>query len=405
MTKYDVFISCKSEDYPYAESIYDFLKEEGFNVFLASKELRALGESEYRRSISLALKEASHIIVFASKAEYVDSTWVYYEWDLFLNAKLKGKKEGNIITILKDVRVDDIPMDLWKYESFEFGNYKDSLKEYVRTPEYESRILKKEELKKHEAALERERREKEERQDALKKEIIEMAKAYKVAESKLKVELTALRAKVSETGVTSKKCPICSREVELAASHCRECGCWHFSPLEGIPGAEYLVDIDEETIERFQDMESVLTSATDYASHNTRLIAQNWELSKEIIRLKVALEAKNKTADSAEPTANSSTLATQKPTKSQSTTKKPTKSPSTTTAKKKSTQYGFIIDKLGRNKNRVAHRLCTDFGGEPDLYLEATTPFRTEAILDAAAANRLKYDLLELGARVSIYYE
>lgn len=47
--KYDVFISCKSEDYVYAEKVYIFLKENGINAFLASTELRKLGESEYRR--------------------------------------------------------------------------------------------------------------------------------------------------------------------------------------------------------------------------------------------------------------------------------------------------------------------------------------------------------------------
>ena len=132
--EYDVFISCKSEDYGYAEQIYIFLSANGIKPFLATKELRALGDSEYRRSITGALKSAYHIIVFASKAEYVDSTWVYYEWDLFLNAKLKGFKKGQILTVLKDVKVDDINMDLWKYESFTFDNYKDGLLDYVQTP-------------------------------------------------------------------------------------------------------------------------------------------------------------------------------------------------------------------------------------------------------------------------------
>lgn len=54
--EYDVFISCKSEDYIYAEEIYNFLKENGFNVFLANKELRQMGDSEYRKAISQALK-------------------------------------------------------------------------------------------------------------------------------------------------------------------------------------------------------------------------------------------------------------------------------------------------------------------------------------------------------------
>ena len=134
--EYDVFISCKSEDYKYAEEIYEFLTSNGINTFLASKELREVGDSEYRRAISNAMKSTYHMIVFASKAEYIDSSWVYYEWDMFLNAKLKGFKQGQIITILKDVKIESINMDLWKYESFTFENYKEKLLDYVVTPRY-----------------------------------------------------------------------------------------------------------------------------------------------------------------------------------------------------------------------------------------------------------------------------
>jgi len=137
--EYDIFISCKSEDYKYAEDIYNFLTSKGFNTFLAPKELRIHGDAEFRKTISLAMKSAYHMIIFASDAEYVDSTWVYYEWDMFLNAKLKGFKEGQIMTILKDVNVEDINMDLWKYESFTYENYKDKLLDYVVTPRYSKR--------------------------------------------------------------------------------------------------------------------------------------------------------------------------------------------------------------------------------------------------------------------------
>ena len=64
--EYDVFISCKSEDYIYAEEIYNFLKENGFNVFLANKELRQMGDSEYRKAISQALKSTYQLIQMMS---------------------------------------------------------------------------------------------------------------------------------------------------------------------------------------------------------------------------------------------------------------------------------------------------------------------------------------------------
>lgn len=134
--EYDVFISCKSEDYIYAEEIYDFLTKNDINTFLASRELRKLGDSEYRRAISQALKSAYHMIVFASKAEYINYPWVFYEWDLFINAKLTGVKDGQLVTILKDVKVKEINLDLCKYESFTFEGYKDKILSYVKTPRY-----------------------------------------------------------------------------------------------------------------------------------------------------------------------------------------------------------------------------------------------------------------------------
>jgi hypothetical protein len=56
--KYDAFISCRSEDYKYAEEIYHFLTDNGINAFLASKELRNIGDTEYRRAISTTMESA-----------------------------------------------------------------------------------------------------------------------------------------------------------------------------------------------------------------------------------------------------------------------------------------------------------------------------------------------------------
>lgn len=41
----DVFISSKSEDYPSAEEVYDFLEANGIYCFLASRELDKIGEA------------------------------------------------------------------------------------------------------------------------------------------------------------------------------------------------------------------------------------------------------------------------------------------------------------------------------------------------------------------------
>lgn len=245
---YDVFISCKSEDYKYAEKIYDFLKNNGINTFLASTELRQMGESEYRRVISQAMKSTYHIIVFASNADYIDSTWVYYEWDMFLTAKLKGRKQGQILTILKDVEVDDINMDLWKYESFTFENYKERILSYVETPISLQRKLEakeKERLENERKKIEEAKKQEIERK---KKELIELAEDYHQKMSALQsIEGRKILHILKELGVTDRKCPVCNEIVPVSKPFCARCG-WKFSPTHGIPELNYLIEPENEQL-------------------------------------------------------------------------------------------------------------------------------------------------------------
>lgn len=245
---YDVFISCKSEDYKYAEKIYDFLRNNGINTFLASTELRQMGESEYRRVISQAMKSTYHIIVFASNADYIDSTWVYYEWDMFLTAKLKGRKQGQILTILKDVEVDDINMDLWKYESFTFENYKERILSYVETPISLHRKLEakeKERLENERKKIEEAKKQEIERK---KKELIELAEDYHQKMSALQsIEGRKILHILKELGVTDRKCPVCNEIVPVSKPFCARCG-WKFSPTHGIPELNYLIEPENEQL-------------------------------------------------------------------------------------------------------------------------------------------------------------
>ena len=240
--EYDVFISCKSEDYIYAEEIYNFLKENGFNVFLANKELRQMGDSEYRKAISQALKSTYHLIVFASKTDYVDSTWVYYEWDWFLVAKIKGKKPGQILSILKDISIDDINADLWKYESKSFYNYKESLLAYVETPAYLER--KEEERRKAKLEEEKIKKQKEEaqRKERIRNEIKDKEAEYSRHSNTLDNLANEIIEKHKLLGEERKNCPICNEETTFGASYCKKCG-WTFVPIfatKGISTEEHL---------------------------------------------------------------------------------------------------------------------------------------------------------------------
>lgn len=136
MKKYDVFISSKSEDYPMAEEVYGFLIQNGYSVFLASKELERIGDSEYSKAIDDALDECTHLIVVSSKLEYIKSKWVSYEWGVFCDDKKSGYRNGNLLTILdKAIAIAKLPPGLRHQQSFTFDNYLHEILGYLKKEE------------------------------------------------------------------------------------------------------------------------------------------------------------------------------------------------------------------------------------------------------------------------------
>ena len=123
--KYDVFLSSKSEDYPYAEEVYNFLKENGLNVFAASKELDKIGEAAYAVAIDAALDATEHMVVIASSIENIKSKWVDYEWRTFRNDLNSGYREGNLLTILSNITPKELPAGLRHQQSFNYNSFKD----------------------------------------------------------------------------------------------------------------------------------------------------------------------------------------------------------------------------------------------------------------------------------------
>lgn len=121
--QYDVFISCKSDDYPFARKIYQYLKEQNYKVFLADAELRKKGNAEYGKIIDEALDSATHMIIIASKPEYINSPYVQSEWRTFIEEKRTGRKTGNIVTITEKLQISSLPIGLRQFESFDFKHY------------------------------------------------------------------------------------------------------------------------------------------------------------------------------------------------------------------------------------------------------------------------------------------
>ena len=128
---YDIFISCKSEDYPDAKQIYEFLSSENYSVFLADSELRKLGSGEFGEAIDAALESAQHLIVFTSNSKYLETGYVKSEWRTFIEEKRSGRKSGNLLTILKNVHTNDLPIALRHFQSFDYKDYQSSILNYV----------------------------------------------------------------------------------------------------------------------------------------------------------------------------------------------------------------------------------------------------------------------------------
>ena len=130
--KYDVFISAKSEDYDLAEGVQKFLVDNGLSVFLADKELRKIGKSEYGDVIDMALDAATHMIVVASCIDYIRSSYVHYEWSVFSNDLKSGYRTGNLLTILTDgISLRELPPSLRHQQSYSIDAYQQEILGYL----------------------------------------------------------------------------------------------------------------------------------------------------------------------------------------------------------------------------------------------------------------------------------
>lgn len=146
---YDVFISCKSEDYPYGRLVYTFLTENGVKAFLADQELRKKGIADYGDVIDQALDFSKNLIVVATSANFTKkkySPYVYYEWKTFSEEKRSGRKTGNILTVVSEKSiVKSFPIALRNVQSFSFEEYQQVYNYVVgdvQTPDDNSSINK-----------------------------------------------------------------------------------------------------------------------------------------------------------------------------------------------------------------------------------------------------------------------
>ena len=125
--EYDVFISfkesdedkSKTEDYFIAKRLYEFLSEKGLSVFFSPVTLESLGKAQYSKVIDDALDTVETLIVVGCSKEHLESKWVRYEWDSFLNDIRSGTKPyAEVFVLYSDMSLGDLPRALRQQQAF-----------------------------------------------------------------------------------------------------------------------------------------------------------------------------------------------------------------------------------------------------------------------------------------------
>ncbi len=126
---YQIFISFKNEwegkptrDSEIAQALYTELKKYNVEVFFSNEEIKRKGRPDYGRLIDSALDSSSVLLLIGTKAEFVNSRWVEYEWDLFNNEICSGRKDGKIITVLEGMNVGELPIGMRRWQSYDMKN-------------------------------------------------------------------------------------------------------------------------------------------------------------------------------------------------------------------------------------------------------------------------------------------
>lgn len=126
----EVFISSKTTDFQgnptkdsvLAREIHGYLTSKGHSVFLSTLSLEKLGIAAYKRAIDDALDSATVLIAVGTSRENLDSQWVQYEWDSFMNDILSDvKPEGRIFVYVDGVLPRDLPRALRQQQVFTHG--------------------------------------------------------------------------------------------------------------------------------------------------------------------------------------------------------------------------------------------------------------------------------------------
>ena len=128
--KYDVFISFKNSDSKgnktkdsiIAEKLYGYLTEKGLSVFFSNVELEFIGKAQYTRVIDDALESSQFLIAVGCSHENLNSQWVRYEWESFINDVRSGiKTNAEVFVVYQDMTINQLPRALRQNQAFNAG--------------------------------------------------------------------------------------------------------------------------------------------------------------------------------------------------------------------------------------------------------------------------------------------
>lgn len=120
---YDIFISFKDSDSENANAhtvdsdelreLYFFLMRKGYHVFFSRETLLDKTGEKYEPYIFNALSTAKIMLVYASKPEYVNSTWVKNEWSRYQKRIQAGDKHpDSLLVAYKGFSPKELPLAL-----------------------------------------------------------------------------------------------------------------------------------------------------------------------------------------------------------------------------------------------------------------------------------------------------
>lgn len=132
---YDIFISFKktdqghlTEDFELAQKLHKILENKlNYKVFFSETEIHTNKDSKFGNIIAAALDESKILIYVCTNPDYLNTSYVSYEWSSFHDEIICGRKDGEIYGLVKGVTPDKLPFNLRRYNLYDFDNEIDKL--------------------------------------------------------------------------------------------------------------------------------------------------------------------------------------------------------------------------------------------------------------------------------------